>query len=111
MADTFHHGRIVSALLQNAEFQARLATRLAELLEGPLSDENMIATIDAMAGIIRSEIPLECERWGSSPEIWELFVGNMKEYCDGRALAMIDSLCTLGGFTEAERLAYFGDLL
>ena len=111
VADTFHHGRIVSALLQNEEFQALLATRLAELLAGPLSDENMIATIDAMANIIRPEIPLECERWGSSPEIWELFVGNMKEYCDGRALAMIDSLCALCGFTEAERLAYFGDLL
>lgn len=111
VADTFHHGRIVSALLQNEEFQALLATRLAELLAGPLSDENMITTIDAMAGMIRSEIPMECQRWGSSPEIWEIFVGNMKEYCDGRALAMIDSLCALCGFTEAERIAYFGDLL
>lgn len=111
VADTFHHGRIVSALLQNEEFQALLATRLAELLAGPLSDENMITTIDTMASIIRSEIPMECQRWGSSPEIWEIFVGNMKEYCDGRALAMIDSICAQCGFTEAERMEYFGDLL
>lgn len=111
VAGTFHHGQIASALMENEEFQELLATRLAELLAGPLSDENMIASIDAMAGIIRPEIPMECERWGSSPALWELFVGNMKEYCDGRALIMIDSICAQCGFTEAERMEYFGDLL
>lgn len=108
---TFHHGRIVGSLMENETFQDLLATRLAELLAGPLSDENMIATIDMLADTIRDEIPRENERWGCPPATWERFVQNMRDFCDGRAEEMIDSLCSYLHFTREEKYAYFGDLL
>lgn len=110
VANTFHHGRLMGSLLRNEEFQHLVATRLAELLAGPLSDENMIATIDMMAGTIRDEIPREADLWDFPVIGWERLVDEAKDYCDGRAQEMIDSLCILFGFSDAEREAYFGHL-
>jgi len=109
-ATSFHHGKLVDDLLQNETFQDLLATRLAELLSGPMSDAAMMQTIDELAAVIRSETPMEGERWGCPSETWEKLVVEMKEYCDGRALAMVNNLCTRVGFTPEERETYFGDL-
>lgn len=111
VVSTFHHGRIVNDLLQNEEFQALVATRMAELLAGPLSDEHMVETIDAMAASIRSEIPGDGARWGYPVYGWENTVTDMKEFCDGRAREMINSLCEVCHFTAAEKEEYFGELL
>lgn len=110
VASTFHHGRLVRYLMNNEDFQDLLATRLAELLAGPLSDENVLATIDKMANTIRSEIPRDAARWGYPASGWEWTVTDMKNFCDGRAQEMIDSLCAQLGFSAEEREAYFGHL-
>jgi len=88
-----------------------MATRLAELLAGPMSDESMCRTIDEIAAIIRPETPMEGERWGCSPEMWEKLVVELKDYCTGRSDALINSLCTWVGFSAEEKETYFGDLL
>lgn len=111
IADTFHHGKLVTALLQNEEFQDLIARRLAELLEGPLSDEAMLANVAQMCDTIRDEIPLEGKRWGYDTAIWERFVSEVTKYCDGRAEYMIHNFCTQVGFTAAEKEEYFGHLL
>ena len=110
LAGTFHHGRVISALMLNEEFQDLLATRLAELLEGPLSDESTLARIDEMAATIRSEAKWEEKRWGTSVASWEGMVNYMKRFCDGRAQEMIDSLCLQLGFSKQQREEYFGHL-
>lgn len=110
MATTFHHGRVVSAVFANEEFQDLIASRLAELLAGPLSDENMIAIIRQMADTIRPETVWEQARWGTPRGSWEHTVQEMIDFCDGRAREMIDSLCLELGLSKAEREAYFGDL-
>ena len=66
VVESFHHGKLVSALLTNPEFKEMVALRLAELLEGPLSDQNVQDTINMLADIIDSEIYLEAERWDYS---------------------------------------------
>lgn len=111
IATTFHHGRIVNDLLRNEKFQDLIAIRLAELLAGPLSDAHMLETIDTMAATIRSEIPREADRWDYPVYGWENAVADMKDFCDGRAKEMIDSLCEYCYFTAAEKEAYFGELL
>jgi len=111
VADTFHHGRIMGSLMENEKFQHLLATRLAELLAGPLSDESMIAQIDEMAAVIRPETVYEEERWGTPVRNWEILVEHLKDYCDGRSDRMIRSLCDLANFTREEKKAYFGELL
>ena len=108
--DTFHHARLVRALLNNEEFRDLLATRLAALLAGPLSDENMVATIEEIAATIRPETKREQERWGTPVSGWESSVDYMVGFCDGRSQEMIDSLCSLLGFSKLEREYYFGDL-
>lgn len=111
IATSFHHGRIVNALLQNEEFQDLIAKRLAELLAGPMSDKNMIATVDRIAASIEDEIPREAERWGYKTVNWEHFVKDMRKYCKGRAKYLIDNLSATVGFSKKEKEAYFGELL
>ena len=108
--NTFHHSILVQSLMANEEFQDLIATRLATLLAGPLSDENMIQTIEDIAAIIRPEAAWEEKRWGTPVVSWEETVKFMIRHCDGRAEEMINSLCGLLGFTEEERAHYFGKL-
>lgn len=108
---TLHHGLMMSALLKNEEFQDLIASRLAELLAGPLSDEEMISTIEMLASSIREEMPLEKERWGGSAQQWERMVTQLKSYCDGNAVRMINSLCDSISLTKEKRQQYFGDIL
>lgn len=110
VADTFSHGRVVSALMKNEDFRDLIATRLAELLEGPLSDENVIATIERMASEMRPEAAWEAKRWQTPVKNWENTVQDMIRFVDGRAKQMINSLCKELHFTAAEREKYFGDL-
>ena len=108
--DTFHHARLVRALIANEDFQDLLATRLATLLAGPLSDENMVKTIEEIAAIIRPEAAWEEQRWGTPVSGWESSVDYMIRFCDGRAQQMIDSLCGQLGLNKQQREYYFGEL-
>lgn len=110
VAKTFHHGEMVSALMENEQFQDALAKRLAQLLAEDLSDENVLALIDEMADTIRSEMVWEEMRWETPVYGWEFMVDYMRDFCDGRAKQMIDSLCTQLHFTPEQREAYFGSL-
>lgn len=111
IADTFHHGRLVSAVLANTEFQDLIASRLAELLEGPLSDENVLATMQMMIDTIEDEIPMESARWGYNTAIWNRFVQEIRNYVDGRATYLINNFCAVVGFSQAQKQQYFGHLL
>lgn len=111
ICDTFHHGKLVTALLQNEEFRDLVARRLAELLEGPLSDAAMAARIDSMCDEIRDEIVQESARWGYSSAIWNIFVQEVRDYCDGRVEYVIQDFCAQVGLTAEEKETYFGHLL
>ena len=111
VTDTWHHGKLMRAFLLNEEFQDLVATRLAELLRGPMSDENMLARMEEMTDTIRPEIELDNERWDYPPYGWSTFVNLMRDFIDGRARQMIDGFCQIACFTQSEREHYFGDLL
>jgi len=110
VADTFSHGRVVSALMKNEDFQDLIATRLAELLAGPMSDENVIKVIERMASEMRPEAAWEAKRWQTPVRGWENTVQDMIRFVDGRAKQMINSLCKELNFTAREREKYFGHL-
>lgn len=110
MYNTFHHSRLIQALFGSEEFQDLLATRLATLLAGPMSDENMVKTIEEIADTIRPEAAWEQQRWGTPVSSWEAAVDYMIRFCDGRGQEMINSLCGQLGFTSQEREYYFGEL-
>lgn len=108
--NTFHHSRLVQSLFASEEFQDLIATRLATLLEGPMSDENMVKTIEEIADTIRPETVWEEQRWGTPVQGWESAVDYMIRFCDGRGEEMINSLCAHLGFNQEQREHYFGRL-
>ncbi len=110
-ATTFHHGRLVYAVMANEEFQHLIATRLAELLETTLSDEHVLATLDHMIDTIKNEIILDAERWNYGIAGYNRFVREMREFCDGRAEYLIKDFCLYVNFTPEEKEYYFGHLL
>jgi hypothetical protein len=111
VVESFHHGKLVSALLTNPEFKEMVALRLAELLEGPLSDQNVQDTINMLADIIDSEIYLEAERWGYSYEMWETFTNRLRKFCKGRAKYMINDFCAVVGYGAGSKQQFFGHLI
>ena len=111
VVQSFHHGKLVSALLTNPEFKEMVALRLAELLEGPLSDKNVQETINMLADTIDSEIYLEAERWGYSHEVWVTFTNRLRKFCTGRAKYMINDFCAVVGYGADMKERYFGHLI
>ena len=109
--DAWHHGEIPTALMGNASFKDYSAKRLAELLEGPLSDENARARIESMADEIRNEVAKDAARWKDPSYGWEKFYKEMLEFVDGRAERMINSFCQEAGFKQDQKEQYFGHLL
>lgn len=109
--DAWHHGEIPSALMANATYKDYAARRLAELLEGPLSDESTRARVQAMAETIRSEVEKDSARWKDPVSGWEKFYKEMLQFCNGRAERMINSFCAEAGFKNDQKQKYFGHLL
>lgn len=107
----WHHGEIPAALMANESYKDYAAKRLAELLEGPLSDENALARVESMADSFRSELERECARWKYPVSGWELFYNQMLEFCDGRVERMINGFCTEAHFNKEQKEQYFGHLL
>lgn len=102
-------GTILTQLSKNAAFREQLCTRLHDLLKTGLSDDAVLARIDGMAAMIRSELPREKARWGKPPN-WEGMVTGLKTYVNGRAKKMINSIRRELGLTDGEVQRYFGDL-
>ena len=111
LLDSWHHGEIPGALMANEEFVEYSALRLAELLSGAMSDENMLKRLESMADEIRSEVTRDAARWNYPVSGWERFYKDMVKFVDGRAIEMINSFCVEANFTKSEKADYFGSLL
>lgn len=109
--DAWHHGEIPTALMANETYKDYAAKRLAQLLEGPLSDESTTARVKSMASVIRNEIEKDSARWDDPVSGWEKFYNEMLDFCDGRAQKMIDSFCSEAGFKQSQKEQYFGHLM
>jgi len=64
---------VLSSLLNNDGFKEEMTLRLGELLAGPLQEEIVLARIDELADIIRSDVEYNCRRWAGvySSNGWE----------------------------------------
>jgi len=98
------------AVLRNPGFRDYFLQRLAYQLSTTLKAENVIARMDELAAQIRSEVPREREKWGSSPESWESSLQSMKTFIlnPGREQEVIDDFCIYLNVTPEERAKYFG---
>ena len=102
---------IPRAVLKNPGYRDYFLKRLADQLENTLSAENVIARIEELAGQIRSEVPREREKWGSSVESWEASLNAVKRFIlePGREQEVIDDFCIYLNVTPEEKAAYFGN--
>ena len=112
---------LANKLMENKQYQLRMAEQLSAALHGPMSDEAVLALIDELADQLRPEIQRDRERWakggeGDSVEFWEhgfQMVDYLRDYVtrkDGRAKAMINSFLSHSNLTKEEIEQYFGDL-
>ena len=99
------------SVLKNPGYREYFLQRLAYQLNTTLKAENVIARIDELAAQIRSEVPRERERWGSSVESWEQSLQSVKNFIlnPGREQEVIDDFCIYLNVTPEERAKYFGN--
>lgn len=104
-------GQIIAALLRNPEFRARLLSRTAELLSGPLSDEALLAEIDRLYEELEPEVARNNALLGFDKEKWIRNVGYLRSRIeDGHwSESCIQQLCHYINVTAEERALYFGD--
>ena len=100
----------VRSLMKNDAFRDRFLTRAAAYLRGPLSNEQLLATLDRMAEEITPEAERDFARFGRDPRSWEKNLTNFRadlvntDWCQTN----IDALCKAFHLSAEERAAYFG---
>lgn len=101
---------IITPLLRNEAFVDRLLTRFAAAINGPLSNENVLAEIDHLAALIEPEIERDSLRWRSSAYRWRWNVDYLRRFIGENNYQQynINTICKILGLTEEQRAYYFG---
>ena len=101
---------LFARLILNPDFRSRFLTRAAELLNGPLSDEALLAEIDRLANEIRPEVAWDLVPTGRKLSSWEESIQEMKDYITKNRWneSNINTICQELKVTEEERKQYFG---
>lgn len=109
--EKWQHMPLCRAPMKNPEFRDKFLRRVAELKNGVLSDENVLARIDAYEALLEPEIARERARWGSSYDAWKFEVAYMRQYLTNRDHwgGLIDHLYRFAGLTDEEYQEYFGE--
>ena len=101
---------VISRLLNNEEFRDRLLTRAAELFSTVLTEENVTAEIDRLAGIIAPEVERDREITYDSLDGWKWNIEYLRALFtekDWHDIA-VSRLCEYLGIGEEGRKSYFG---
>lgn len=109
-ADKSQHSILFNALKENKEFRGRFLTRMNELMNTALTDENILKTIDNYAELLKPEIERERRLWGGSVEGWNKSVDQVRGYMTkhDRPSQVIASLDYYMNLSDAETEKYFG---
>jgi len=96
--------------MANEDFVDRLMTRAAGYLEGPLSNEAVIAEIDRLAALVRPEVERDYARHGMTLEKWEWNIQWLKDLIINNDWATLsaNNLCEIFDLSDEERAHYFG---
>lgn len=102
--------QIIMPLLKNQAFVERLLTRFAAAIEGPLSNENVLAEIDRLVALIQPETERDAARWHTSLYRWERNVEYLKNFIGGNDYAQfnINTICDILDLSAEQKEYYFG---
>ena len=118
---SYAYNDLARRLMQNKQFQLRMAEQLSAALTGPMSNENVLALIDKLADELRPEIQRDRERWalgGSADNVdyWEhgyQMIDYMRDYVTrkgGRAMILVNSFLSHADLTAEEKEQYFREV-
>lgn len=102
--------QIIMPLLKNEAFVERLLTRFAAAIEGPLSNENVLAEIDRLVALIQPETERDAVRWHTSIARWERNLEYLKNFIGENDYAQtnINTICEILDLDDAQRETWFG---
>lgn len=102
--------KLIRVLFNNAEFTDRFLTRAGELLNTTLTNENVAATIDALANQIEPEVERDYVRADMTLRKWKNNIAYLHRFIEDNDWRQhnIDTLCKIFRLTEAQREQYFG---
>ena len=76
---------LIRKLLQNEEFVVRFVSRYCYHLKNTFAPERTTAMLDELSGLVRSEIPLQYERWNwPSVTTWEGHIEGIRGFLEKR---------------------------
>jgi CotH kinase protein/Lamin Tail Domain/Chitobiase/beta-hexosaminidase C-terminal domain len=90
--DPENHVDLLMALFANPEFKALYVNRYADLLNGPLSCQNMNALLDEMTNAIAPEMAQQCLRWGGTVAQWQQNVQSVHDFINTRCQVLEPSI-------------------
>ena len=105
----WQHVMLTGNLMENPTFRQKFLSRLSELMQTTLSNENVLARIDYYYNLLAPEVPRERETWGDTYESWEGQVEKLRSFIrDYDHLgSMVDRLVQYIGLTQEEIDTYF----
>ncbi|MCX7767800.1 MAG: CotH kinase family protein [Flavobacteriales bacterium] len=86
---------IFGKLMDNPTFKAKFASRLGQLLSGPLDCPYVIAHLDSMAAVAATEMPRHIQRWGGSLTQWQNNLQFLRDQINGRCAHLSNTVNTI----------------
>ena len=101
---------VLHQLIRQPDFRDRCLHRYAELIAGPLSNENVLQKIDDYVALLEPEAPRDRERWHKTMKDWYDQLDILRAFITDNdwARLSIERFCTEAEISPAERAEYFG---
>lgn len=119
---SYGFNKIANKLMENKQYQLRMAEQLSAALTGPMSNDKVLALIDELADQIRPEIDRDRVRWAQgnssadTADYWEhgyQMVDYLRDFVTrkgGRAQQLVSSFISHSSLTAEEQHRYFDEV-
>ncbi|MBR5429321.1 MAG: CotH kinase family protein, partial [Firmicutes bacterium] len=101
---------VLVRLLKNEDFKDQMLTRAGELLNGPLTNDKVLAEIDRLAAQVEPEVERDYVRYALTYHDWARHVQQLRSFIQENDWRQhnIDTLCAIFKLDEQQRIHYFG---
>ena len=103
--------KLIVPLLRSPAFKDRMLRRMGELLNGVLSDENVLAEIDRLVAELAPEVERDYTAHGMHISKWHSDIQRLRaRFSEGTwHAACVNQICGLLNLSDEQRAEYFGD--
>ena len=113
LGNEYRYTNLARMLLSSPAYRSEFLRQMSDALNGPMSNDNVVALIDKMAGEMSPEVYRDKTRWGGTLEQWEGMINNLRVYVtqgNGRARIIAANIRSYVYMTDAEYQQYFGSV-